>query len=116
MPRAVGTLMVAYAGLMAVMGMIQVEPAWVVSGGLLLVGGGAMLIPRPHSRLVVFSTAVSAAGVGAVGQVQAALAAGSSLTTATMAWLMWSALWLACAYVGAHYLPAAPKAQPEPLA
>lgn len=116
MLRATGAVMLAYAALMAAMGWLQAEVAWIVSGGLLLVGGLAMLVRRPHSRLVVFSASVSAAGVGAVGQTQAALASGASLTTATMAWLLWSALWLTCAWVGAHYLPSPPRPERAPAA
>ena len=52
----------------------------------------------------VLSSAVAAAIVGAISQFRTAVDVDLSLESATVAWSLWSALWLATAYIGTKYL------------
>lgn len=107
MPRAAGAILLAYALFNAALGLNRHEPAWLLSAVLLAVAGGALLLARANARLLVFAAAGAAAGIGVIGQVDAAMQAHGSIPAAVAAWALWSSLWLVTAWVGARYLRAA---------
>lgn len=106
MPRAAGAILLAYALFNTALGLNRHEPAWLLSAVLLAVAGAALILARANARVLVFASAAAAAGVGVIGQVGAAIDARGSIPAAVAAWALWSSLWLATAWIGAHYLRA----------
>ena len=104
MPRAAGTILLAYALFNIALGLNRDELPWMLSGLLLAVAGLALLLPRRESRGLVFGAAAAAAAIGMISQFHAARATGEFLGAAG-AWLVWTSLWLSTAWVGARYLP-----------
>jgi hypothetical protein len=102
--RAAGSTLLIYALFNAAFGLNRQELPWMISAVLLLIGGIALFVAQPWSRVVVLAAAAAAAAVGAISQVRTAQTVDVSLESATVAWTLWSALWLATAYVGAKYL------------
>lgn len=102
--RAAGSTLLVYALFNAAFGLNRQELPWVISAVLLLIGGAALLLARPWSRVVVLASAAAAAAVGAISQFRTAQDVQISLESATVAWTLWSALWLATAYIGSKYL------------
>ena len=102
--RAAGSTLLIYALFNAAFGLNRQELPWLLSAVLLAVGGFALLMAQPWSRIVVLSSAVAAAVVGAISQFRTAQDVHLSLESATVAWSLWSALWLATAYIGTKYL------------
>ncbi len=102
--RAAGSTLLVYALFNAAFGLNRQELPWLLSAVLLTIGGLALLAAQPWSRIVVLSSAAAAAVVGAISQFRTAQDVNLSLESATVAWSLWSALWLATAYVGSKYL------------
>jgi hypothetical protein len=102
--RAAGSTLLVYALFNAAFGLNRQELPWVISAVLLTIGGLALLLARPWSRIVVLASAAAAAAVGAISQFRTAQDVNISLESATVAWTLWSALWLATAYIGSKYL------------
>lgn len=102
--RAAGSTLLVYALFNAAFGLNRQELPWVISAVLLAIGGMALLVAQPWSRIVVLSSAAAAAVVGAISQFRTAQDVDISLESATVAWALWSALWLATAYIGSKYL------------
>jgi hypothetical protein len=102
--RAAGSTLLVYALFNAAFGLNRQELPWLLSAVLLTIGGIALLAAQPWSRIVVLSSAAAAALVGAISQFRTAQDVDLSLESATVAWSLWSALWLATAYVGSKYL------------
>lgn len=102
--RAAGSTLLIYALFNAAFGLNRQELPWLLSAVLLAVGGFALLMAQPWSRIVVLSSAIAAAVVGAISQFRTAQDVHLSLESATVAWSLWSALWLATAYIGTKYL------------
>lgn len=102
--RAAGSTLLIYALFNAAFGLNRQELPWVISAVLLAIGGMALLLAQPWSRVVVLASAASAAAVGAISQFRTAQDVHISLEAATVAWTLWSALWLATAYIGSKYL------------
>lgn len=102
--RAAGSTLLIYALFNAAFGLNRQELPWLLSAVLLTIAGFALLMAQPWSRIVVLSSAVAAAIVGAISQFRTALDVHLSLESATVAWSLWSALWLATAYIGTKYL------------
>ncbi|WP_292067937.1 hypothetical protein [Brevundimonas sp. UBA7664] len=102
--RAAGSTLLIYALFNAAFGLNRQELPWLLSAVLLAIGGFALLAAQPWSRIVVLSSAVAAAIVGAISQFRTAVDVDLSLESATVAWSLWSALWLATAYIGTKYL------------
>lgn len=104
LPRATGMILLLYSGFHMTLGLWVPQFPWLLTGVLLIVGAIALLACRPWSRLVVYATALAAAAVGLIGQVDAAGAANADVPLAVVIWSLWTSLWLAVAYVGARYL------------
>ncbi|MDP3801870.1 hypothetical protein [Brevundimonas sp.] len=102
--RAAGLTLLIYALFNAAFGLNRQELPWLISAVLLAIGGLALFLARPWSRIVVLSSACAAAAVGAISQMRTAQDVNVRLEDATVAWALWSALWLATAYIGARYL------------
>ena len=102
--RAAGSTLLVYALFNAAFGLNRQELPWVISAVLLTIGGIALLVAQPWSRIVVLAAATAAAAVGAISQFRTAQDVNISLESATVAWTLWSALWLATAYIGSKYL------------
>jgi hypothetical protein len=102
--RAAGCTLLVYALFNAAFGLNRQELPWLLAAVLLTIGGLALLAARSWSRLVVLASAAAAAVVGAISQFRTAQDIEISLESATVAWALWSALWLATAYIGARYL------------
>lgn len=102
--RAAGTTLLVYALFNAAFGLNRQELPWLLSAVLLSIGGVALLAAQSWSRIVVLSSAAAAAIVGAISQFRTAQDVHLSVESATVAWSLWSALWLATAYVGSKYL------------
>lgn len=114
MPRATGLILLLYGLFHAAMGLLQNELPWLMTAILLGIGGAALLLGRPWSRVVVYATALAAAAVGLISQVSAAAETGVDIPLAIVIWALWTSLWLAVAYVGGRYLPDS-EAPPEML-
>jgi hypothetical protein len=102
--RAAGCTLLVYALFNAAFGLNRQELPWLMSAILLTIGGLALLAARSWSRIVVLAAAAAAAAVGAISQYRTAQDVDVSLESATVVWALWSALWLATAYIGARYL------------
>jgi hypothetical protein len=102
--RAAGATLLIYALFNAAFGLNRQELPWLMSAVLLTIGGFALLLAQPWSRIVVLASAAAAAAVGAISQFRTAQDVHISLESATVAWTLWSALWLATAYIGSKYL------------
>jgi hypothetical protein len=102
--RAAGSTLLIYALFNAAFGLNRQELPWVIAAVLLGIGGLALLVAQPWSRIVVLSSAAAAAAVGAISQFRTAHDVNISLESATVAWALWSTLWLATAYIGTKYL------------
>lgn len=102
--RAAGSTLLVYAVFNAAFGLNRQELPWLLSAVLLTIGGLALLLAQPWSRIVVLASAAAAAAVGAISQYRTANDVDISLESATVAWALWSALWLATAYIGTRYL------------
>jgi hypothetical protein len=102
--RAAGATLLIYALFNAAFGLNRQELPWLISAVLLAIGGLALLTAQSWSRIVVLSSAAAAAAVGAISQFRTAQDVHISLESATVAWSLWSALWLATAYIGSKYL------------
>ncbi|MDQ3124883.1 MAG: hypothetical protein M3Q74_04685 [Pseudomonadota bacterium] len=102
--RAAGSTLLIYALFNAAFGLNRQELPWVMSAILLTIGGVALFVAQPWSRIVVLASAAAAAAVGAISQFRTAQDVNISLESATVAWALWSALWLATAYIGTKYL------------
>ncbi|MGZ9100187.1 MAG: hypothetical protein ACXW3O_10825 [Brevundimonas sp.] len=102
--RAAGSTLMVYALFNAAFGLNRQEAPWLLSAVLLAISGFALLVARPWSRVVVLSSAVAAAIVGAISQFRTAVDVHLPTETATVAWALWSTLWLATAYIGSKYL------------
>ena len=102
--RAAGSTLLIYALFNAAFGLNRQELPWIISAVLLMIGGVSLLVAQPWSRIVVLASAAAAAVVGAISQFRTAQDVNISLESATVAWTLWSALWLATAYIGTKYL------------
>lgn len=102
--RAAGSTLLIYALFNAAFGLNRQELPWLISAALLTIGGIALVVAQPWSRVVVLASAAAAAAVGAISQFRTAQDVSISLESATVAWSLWSALWLATAYIGTKYL------------
>ena len=102
--RAAGSTLMVYALFNAAFGLNRQELPWLLAAVLLAIGGFAMLVARPWSRIVVLSSAVAAAIVGAISQFRTAFDLHIDIETATVTWALWSTLWLTTAYIGSRYL------------
>lgn len=102
--RAAGSTLLIYALFNAAFGLNRQELPWLLSAVLLTIAGLALIVAQPWSRIVVFAAAAAAAAVGAISQYRTAHDVNISLESATVAWTLWSALWLATAYIGSRYL------------
>ena len=107
LPRATGVILLLYSGFHMTMGLWVPQFPWLLTGVLLIIGAVALLACRPWSRVVVYATALAAAAVGLIGQVDAAGTAHADVPLAVVIWSLWTSLWLAVAYVGGRYLPGA---------
>ena len=105
LPRATGVILLLYSGFHMTMGLWVPQFPWLLTGVLLIIGAVALLAARPWSRVVVYATALAAAVVGLIGQVDAAGTAHADVPLAVVIWSLWTSLWLAVAYVGGRYLP-----------
>jgi len=105
LPRATGVILLLYSGFHMALGLWVPQFPWLLTGTLLVIGATALLACRPWSRVVVYATALAAAVVGLIGQVNAAGAAGTDVPLAVVIWGLWTSLWLAVSYLGARYLP-----------
>ena len=106
-PAPTGVILLLYSGFHMTMGLWVPQFPWLLTGVLLIIGAVALLACRPWSRVVVYATALAAAAVGLIGQVDAAGAADADVPLAVVIWSLWTSLWLAVAYVGGRYLPGA---------
>lgn len=104
MLRAAGSMLLIYALFNAAFGLNRQELPWLISAFLLAIGGIALVVAQPWSRIVVLAAAVAAVAVGAISQFRTAKEAHISLEDAAVAWALWSALWLTTAYIGSKYL------------
>jgi hypothetical protein len=104
-PRATGVLLLLYSGFHMVIGMWVPQFPWLLTGALLVIGSIALLACQPWSRVVVYATALAAAAVGLIGQINAAADARADVSLAMVMWCLWTSLWLAVSYLGARYLP-----------
>jgi hypothetical protein len=104
-PRATGVILLLYSGFHMVIGMWVPQFPWLLTGALLVIGSVALLASRSWSRVVVYATALAAAAVGLVGQIDAAADAQTDVPLAMVMWCLWTSLWLAVSYLGARYLP-----------
>ncbi|MGZ9114919.1 MAG: hypothetical protein ACXW3K_09880 [Brevundimonas sp.] len=104
-PRATGVILLLYSGFHMVIGMWVPQFPWLLTGALLVIGATALLACQPWSRIVVYATALAAAAVGLIGQIDAAADARTDIPLAMVIWGLWTSLWLAVSYVGARYLP-----------
>lgn len=111
LPRATGVILLLYSGFHMVIGMWVPQFPWLLTGSLLVIGSMALLVCQSWSRIVVYATALAAAGVGLIGQVDAAGDASTDIPLAVVMWGLWTSLWLAVSYLGARYLPD-PEAPP----
>lgn len=102
--RAAGSTLLIYALFNAAFGLNRQELPWLISAALLTIAGIALVLAQPWSRVVVLASAAAAAAVGAISQFRTAQDVSISLESATVAWSLWSALWLATAYIGTKYL------------
>ena len=102
--RAAGSTLLVYALFNAAFGLNRQELPWLISAVLLTIGGVALPVAPPWSRVVVLASAAAAAAVGAISQYRTAQDVAISLESATVAWALWAALWLATAYIGSKYL------------
>lgn len=102
--RAAGSTLLIYALFNAAFGLNRQELPWIISAVLLTIGGVSLLVAQPWSRIVFLASAAAAAVVGAISQFRTAQDVNISLESATVAWTLWSALWLATAYIGTKYL------------
>jgi hypothetical protein len=105
MPRATGLILLLYGLFHAAMGLMENELPWLMTAVLLGIGGAALVVAQPWSRLVVYAAALAAAAVGLISQVSAAAQTGVDIPLAIVIWALWTSLWLAVAYVGGRYLP-----------
>lgn len=105
LPRATGVILLLYSGFHMVIGMWVPQFPWLLTGSLLVIGAAALLACRPWSRVVVYATALAAAAVGLIGQVDAAGDAGTDIPLSVVMWGLWTSLWLGVSYLGALYLP-----------
>jgi hypothetical protein len=105
LPRATGVILLLYSGFHMILGLWVPEFPWLLTGVLLIIGGGALIAARPWSRVVVYAAALAAAAVGLIGQVREAIGAQTDIPLAVVVWGLWTSLWLAVAYLGARYLP-----------
>ena len=104
-PRIIGGVLLAFAAFILILGLNTGETFWLAAATLLLCGAVALILIRPWSRRVLLLTALSAAVVGLVGQVNQALQTDTSVVGAGVVWLLWSAIWLITAFMGGRYLP-----------
>ncbi|MGV8930182.1 MAG: hypothetical protein ACOH1E_10535 [Brevundimonas sp.] len=102
--RAAGSTLLIYAVFNAAFGLNRQELPWLISAVLLTIAGVALLVAQPWSRIIVLASAAAAAVVGAISQFRTAQDGNISLESAIVAWALWSALWLATAYLGSRYL------------
>jgi energy-converting hydrogenase Eha subunit C len=70
MLRAAGSMLLIYALFNAAVGLNRQELPWLISAFLLAIGGIALILAQPRSRIVVLATAVAAAVIGAISQVR----------------------------------------------
>lgn len=112
--RAAGSTLLIYALFNAAFGLNRQELPWLFSAILLAIGGLALIVAQPWSRVVVLAAAAAAAAVGAISQYRTAQDVDVSVESATVAWALWSALWLATAYIGTKYLSDAGVVLDEP--
>jgi hypothetical protein len=105
LPRATGVILLLYSCFHMVIGMWVPQFPWLLTGCLLVIGSVALLACRPWSRIVVYATALAAAAVGLIGQVDAAGDASTDIPLAVVMWALWTSLWLAVSYLGARFLP-----------
>lgn len=103
--RATGVILLLYSGFHMIIGMWVPQFPWLLTGALLVIGSVALLASRSWSRVVVYATALAAAAVGLIGQVDAAADARTDIPLAMVMWGLWTSLWLAVSYLGARYLP-----------
>ena len=113
LPRATGVILLLYSGFHMTLGLWVPQFPWLLTGILLIIGAVALLAGRPWSRIVVYATALAAAAIGLIGQVDAAGTAETDVPLAVGIWSLWTSLWLAVAYVGARYLPGADSASTD---
>ncbi|WP_332677852.1 hypothetical protein [Brevundimonas sp.] len=104
-PRATGVLLLLYSGFHMIIGMWVPQFPWLLTGALLVIGSTALLACQSWSRVIVYATALAAAVVGLIGQVDAAADAHTDIPLAMVMWGLWTSLWLAVSYLGARYLP-----------
>jgi hypothetical protein len=102
--RTAGCTLLVYALFNAAFGLNRQELPWLMAAVLLTIGGLALLAARSWSRIVVLASAAAAAAVGAISHFRTALDVEVSVETATVTWALWSAHWLATAYIGTRYL------------
>lgn len=102
--RSAGLTLLVYALFSAAFGLNAKELPWFIAAVLLAIGGIALWLAKPWSRIVVLSSTVAAVMVGAISQIRTAQQFQISLESATLSWALWSALWLATAYIGTRYL------------
>ena len=93
-----------YALLNAAVGLNRQELPLLISAFLLAIGGIALILAQPWSRIVLLATAVAAAFIGAISQARMAQDWSIRFEDAVVAWALWSALWLVTAYIGSRYL------------
>ena len=104
MLRAAGSMLLIYALFNAAVGLNRQELPLLISAFLLAIGGIALILAQPWSRIVLLATAVAAAVIGAISQVRMAQDGSIRFEDAVVAWALWSALWLVTAYIGSRYL------------
>ena len=104
-PRVIGGVLLAFAAFILILGLNSGETFWLAAATLLFCGAIALILIKPWSRRVLLLTALSAAVIGFVGQVNQALATDTSVVSAGVVWLLWSAIWLITAFLGGRYLP-----------
>ncbi len=103
--RATGVILLLYSGFHMIIGMWVPQFPWLLTGALLVIGSVALLASRSWSRIVVYATALAAAAVGLIGQIDAAADARTDVSLAMVMWCLWTSLWLTVSYLGARYLP-----------
>ncbi|WP_296819190.1 hypothetical protein [Brevundimonas sp.] len=106
-PRIAGSVLLAFAAFILILALNSRQGLWFGASALLVCGAIALILVRPWSRRVLLLTALSAAVVGFVGQVQQAVVTDTPVLEAGVVWLLWSAVWLLTALLGARQLPAA---------
>lgn len=104
MLRAAGSMLLIYALFNAAIGLNRQELPSLISAILLAIGGIALILAQPWSRIVLLTTAVAAAVIGAISQVRMAQDGSIRFEDAVVTWALWSALWLVTAYIGSRYL------------